>query len=387
MKPNPDRRTGWRARYVDSDTERTKWVTLPPDLTTRDQREDWAVRLSNRITKRRRELEDGAVRASGVTLEEAEAAFYRSLVKKRPRTLETYRDGTARFMKWAKQHRVRTCDDLTRRKLMAFRESLLAEAGSPFTFNKWLRPCKQMWGYWIDSEYCPKISLDDLKRVKLEKATAERRDFLIPAQLRKLLEAAERHDRDAPKPVTGFVLFLVLTGMRRGEAVSLEWGQVDFTTADHLGREVGNIHIPAAKAKTGKPRDVRLSVSPTLRQLLMTRKLHTGGRGKVWGLTVDEVRNAMERMRDNYGTPYFTFQALRRTTSTYLCNAPGVPCGGPYGAAEQLGHGLDVMRDHYAGRVSVSADVTTLDGAMGVEALATRIAGSTSFDAKKSKAP
>ena len=48
-------------------------------------REDYAVKLSERLGRRRRELEAGAVRATGTTLEEAEARFYSSLVKKRPR--------------------------------------------------------------------------------------------------------------------------------------------------------------------------------------------------------------------------------------------------------------------------------------------------------------
>jgi hypothetical protein len=120
----------------------------------------------------------------------------------------------------------------------------------------------------------------------------------------------------------------------------------------------------------------------------MAQRLKTGGRGSVWNLSVDEAVDALDRLRNHYGaSPEANYQSLRVTTSTYLANSHGVPCGGPYGAAEQLGHGLDVMRTHYAGRVSVPPSVTTLEAAMGIEEVARRIVermGSTTKLAKRS---
>jgi integrase len=272
---------------------------------------------------------------------------------------------------------------LTGGKLLAFRSTLIEEASSEYTFNRWLRPNKQMWAHWIDAEFCPVLKHKHVKAAKLLRVQARRRDFLNPPQLRKLLEATERHDLDNP-PIGPFVLFILLTGMRRGEGVSLAFDQIDFEAPDSTGRKVGLIYLPPEKTKTKKQRDVYLSVSPALRQLLRAQHLLTGGTGSVFGFTAGQVDTAMDRLRDKYGAPRaFSYQSLRRTASSFLCNAQGVPCGGPYGASEQLGHDLVVMRDHYAGRVSIPADCTSLESAMGVEDIAARIAGSSTFSKKR----
>ena len=183
----------WRVRYVDPDSGKRVRVTLDRTLRTKAMREDHAVKLSERNGKRRRELEDGAVRATGTTLEEAERRFYASLAKKRPATIATYGEGTRRFRQWAEANGVRTCDHLTRGRVVAFREWLLAEDVAPATFNKRLRAVKRQLSYWVDADLCPKLDHSDLKRLKQEEAPTELREFLRPAQVKRLLEASQRH--------------------------------------------------------------------------------------------------------------------------------------------------------------------------------------------------
>lgn len=395
MKPGG--RHWWRARYVDPDADgKTKKETLDRALTTREAREDWAVRKSQALARRRLELEGGAVRATGTTLAVAEARFYASLAKKSERTRETYQEGTAPFLAWAKQHRIATCDDLSRGRVIAFREDLLAEAGSPHTFNKKLRAVKRMLGYWIDADLCARLDHDDLRRVKQEDAPVERRDFLKPAQLRRLLEATERHDAatysmtrrekaegskaGTPRydPISAFTLFVLLTGMRLSEALDVTWKNVDLAALDHTGREVGEIYVRAADSKTKKARTVGLEVSPALRRLLIAQKLRTGGRGKVWPVTRDGAIKAMRRLRKTYGAPAeFTWQALRRTTSTFLVNSPGIYGGaGAYMAAKQLGHGVQIMQSNYSGLVrGIPVDARDLETSMQVADLCDAIIG------------
>jgi integrase len=278
---------------------------------------------------------------------------------------------------------VKTCDDLTVGKLMAFRTALNSEAQTAFTFNKWLRPCKQMWKFWIRSQYCPRLNRGDLEDIELQEAKAKRRNFLNPAQIRKLLASTERHDLEN-LPIGPFVLFILLTGMRRGEGVSLAWDEVDFQAINSSGDAVGRIYLPGAKTKTKKERDVFLDVSPAVFQLLRVLHQRTGGAGSVFGLTTHQVDSAMKRLRAHYGAPKaFDYQTLRRTASTFLCNAHGVPSGGPYGASEQLGHDLPIMKKHYTGRVSVPPDCTSLESAMEVADVANRIAGSSTFSKKR----
>ena len=250
--------TWWRVRYTDPDSGTTVRKTLDRTLKTKAMREDFAVKLSERLGRRRRELEAGAVRATGTTLEEAEARFYASLVKKRPKTLDTYREGTDRFLQWAKRSRVRTCDDLTKGCVMAFREWLLREDVSPHTFNKRLRAVKRMLSYLVDADLCPNLDHSHLRRVKQEQAATELREFLRPTQVKRLLEACERHDSEtfsmtrqekAGEAAKGgtprytaigpFALFVLLTGCRLSEALRLDWREVDLEAADHSGKAVG----------------------------------------------------------------------------------------------------------------------------------------------------
>src|SRR5690348_11842053 len=59
-RPDPERRIGWRAQYVDPDSGSTVRETVPAALTTAELREDWAVRKSKALALRRLELESGA---------------------------------------------------------------------------------------------------------------------------------------------------------------------------------------------------------------------------------------------------------------------------------------------------------------------------------------
>ena len=389
----------WRARYVEVEGENSgKRVrkTLDRTLTTRAAREDYAVKLSGRLGKRRQELEDGAVRATGTPLRAAEKRFYASLAKKRERTRETYREGTDRFLRWAEEHGIQTCDDLTRGRVIAFRESLLAEDVAAATFNKRLRATKTMLAYLVDADLMPKLDYSDLKRVKQEDAPTELREFLKPKKVKALLEACQEHDAvtytltrgekahglmrgQTPRytPIGGFALFILLTGVRLSEALRLNWKNVDLEAKDHSGKPVGQFQIRAADSKTGKPRTVKLGVSPMLRRLLVAQKLRTGGRGRVWpDMTQDVAKQSMKRLRANYRAPSeFTWQALRRTCSTYLVNSPGIfGAASAYQASKQLGHGVAVMEANYSGLVDgIDPSLRTLEAVLRIEDLADRI--------------
>ena len=408
LAPDERARQWWRARYVDPDNGRTVRKTLDRTLTTIAAREDYCVKLSERLGARRLELEHGAVRATGTPLRAAEKRFYASLAKKRERTRETYREGTDRFLRWAEEHGIQTCDDLTRGRVIAFREWLLAEDVAPATFNKWIRATKTMLAYWIDADLCPKLDHADLKRIKQEDAPTELRDFLTPAKVRKLLEACERHDAatyaltreekaegeaegSTPRyqPISGFALFVLLTGCRLNEAVGLDWRDVDLDALDHSGKATGQFQIRAAHSKTKKPRTVSLAVSPALRRLMAAQKLRTGGRGKVWDVTEDEAKGALKRLRKDYGAPAsFTWQALRRTCSTFLVNSPGIFGGASaYMAAKQLGHGVAVMERNYSGLVhGIDPSLRNLESVLGITEHATRIVKQVSAGSKRLRA-
>jgi len=106
-----------------------------------------------------------------------------------------------------------------------------------------------------------------------------------PTDLRRLLAAALRHDAatfvatreehaGATLPggtvrfpsVAPFAAFLLLTGCRLGEALSVRWADVDLDTLDSNRAEVGEFRLRASDVKTRRARVVDLEVSPALRK-------------------------------------------------------------------------------------------------------------------------
>jgi len=279
IRPNPERRIPWRARYADPDSAkatsrgtgepakkpgRMVYVTLPADVTTLEQREQWAVKKSAELAKRRLELSGGAPRATGTSLSDAIDRYFKAQPQLRPRTVEAYRAAAAKLTAWAKATRLRSADDLTRAKLMAFREVLISqpkqvsvaggkrgersdarERRSPGRVNSEMRKVRTVLGYLIDADLFPRLARDDLRRaLKRLPVTTERIEYMRAPELQQLLAAALRHDAElyaetraehagegrqrigsTPRydSMSAFVAFVLLTGCRFGEALALEW--------------------------------------------------------------------------------------------------------------------------------------------------------------------
>ena len=403
-------RTWFRVRYRDPDSGKITKKTLDRALRTRAQREDYAVKLSGRLGKRRLELEDGAVRATGTPFADAIQRYYAVHPKLRPKTVTAYRGGTDKLVRFARRHRIRTVDDLDRRKLMMFREQIVNEPkrysaargkrgakhtnGDPrsaYSVNRELSGVSTALRYLIDCDLFARLTTDDVRRCcKPLKATADRKKFLRPAQTKKLLAAALRHDADtfkatrtehrgeAPAGTTAkypaiapFVLYILLTGCRLGEALRQQWESIEL--------DDGNIHI-GTESKTSLPRDIDIAPSPALGGLLAAQRLRTGGRGSVvWGLTEGEAGAAMDRLRDEFGAPKsFTYQILRVTCQSYLASAASIYWAASiFLAARRGGHSVAVCEKHYAGAVkNISPEARTIESAMQIETEAAEVIAS-----------
>jgi len=417
IKPDRERRIGWRARFTDPDTGKARKVSLDTALTTVELREQWALRKSKQLAQRRLDLDAGATPASGLPLDAAVRRYYAAHPQLRPTTLRVYHDATDKLLAWAERFKVRTVDDLTRARLMQFREQLvnepkhsasrkgqrgqqrrLKQRRSPHTVNRELRAVRTVLGYLLDADFFANLTHEDLRRaLKRLSAPLDRQDYLKPKQLQKLLQAAQRHDakvftetRDehAGRRLAGgtarydsigpFVAFCLLTGMRFGEAIELDWKQVDVDALDGSGNKVGEVYVTSA-SKTSKARTVGLEVSPTLRRILAAQKLRTGGKGKVFGLTRGTAEAARKRLYECGAPDSFNWQILRVTCSTYLCNAGGIFRGASaYRSAKQLGHSVQVAEKHYAGLMrGISPDARTLEAAMQIEKQLTDLLTST----------
>lgn len=422
IKPDPARRTGWRARYQDPDSGKVAKETLDSALTTAELREDWAKRKSKAITERKRAITLGAPRATRKPLTEVLDEYFEVHDEKRlrPKTLRDYRAAANKLISWASTAKIRTADDLTKAKLRSFRDYLVNEpkqaskAGgkrgervarddtqrSPRSVNRELASLRAVFGWLYETDRLAHVRGDDLK-VAFKKLpnTVERIEFLQGPELRQLFRAALAHDSvrftetrvehlagkskgSTPRfeSVAPVVAVLLLSGMRLGEALTLEWSQVALDALDNDGLPVGEIRLTGA-TKTKRARTIDLAVSPALRTILAAMKEQSGNESHVLGgFTEDGAKAALERLRGDFGAPAkFTWQALRRTCGTFLTNAPGIfGAASAYRSARQLGHSVAVAEKHYLGLVrGIPATAKTLEAAMNIEAELNEIADAT----------
>ncbi|HEY6723816.1 MAG TPA: hypothetical protein VI197_07280 [Polyangiaceae bacterium] len=313
-----------------------------------------------------------------------------------------------------------SADDLTGPKLLAFRADLVREkrrvhvkggrrgelktteqARSPATVNQELRAIRTILGYLRKCGLLPRLTTDGLRDgLERLKVSHERVDYLKPHELRQLLAAAVRHDAARftetraehagliplgstwrYEPVAPFVACVLLSGMRRTEALTLEAKQVDLESFDNDGRVVGEIHLTGA-TKTKRARTLDLAVSPALRELLeATLK---SKRKRVFRLTKGTAAAAVKRLIAEYQAPEnFGWQMLRRTCGCFLTNAPGIfGAASAYRSAKQLGHSVLVAERHYVDVVrGIPREARTLEHAMQIEAEVQQI-----IDAAKARA-
>lgn len=170
--------------------------------------------------------------------------------------------------------------------------------------------------------------------------------------------------------------FLLATGVRIGEALAVDWGQVDLRNGvvDIAWRMVyikkqGVVRLPSTK--TGK--DVSLDLPSWAVTMLKRRKLMTGGRGSVFphptaGTWRDprEVGKQLRVVRGPAGYPWLTSHSLGRKTVATILDEGGATARE---IADQLNHARPSMtQDVYmARRRRTTNQAKILDAAFGAE--------------------
>jgi len=414
IRPNEKARTGWRARYVDPDLEKTVWETLDAALDTVELREDWAARKAKGLALRRLELMGGAPRAVGTGLATAMKRYFDDHPRLSEETLTLYRSATNKFLAWATKAGLESVDDLDKGKLVAFSAVLAKEPKrvckpggrrgerataktmrSAYTVNRELRSIGAALRYLRRLGFLPKLSSDDIKDgLQKLKAQPKRIEYLKPQELQQLLIAAVKHDAETfagtraeyagelPKgttlkyePIAPAIATALITGLRVSHLLALDWSDIDFDALDDNGKAVGEI-IPQGGSATKRTGLIGLEISPGLRRLLAAMKLKSGGRGKVFRLTEDEGKAALKRLTTKrnddgktltYGAPpASTWQTFRRTCGCYLTNAPGIfGSASAYRSAQQLGHSVQIAERYYVNVVrGIPKSARTVEAAM-----------------------
>lgn len=316
----------------------------------------------------------------------------------RPSTARTYGSAIAAFASWARAAEIGTVDKLTPRALSSFRADAIARPGrrkakgkgvgrkataetshrrSADGINCELRAVRTL-VEWMRRTGVVALSSDEIAdNLRPVDGEVTRPRPLRPAQLRQLLAACERHDLEH-EPVAALVITMLLAGLRLGEALRLDWADVD------LDEQL----IRVAPGKTKRERDVDLGVSPALAR--MFSGLRSRSSGLVFGWTQATALDARRRLIDEYGAPPFLWSTrhsragerspptLRSTCGCYLTCAPGIYGGASiYLAADRQGHSADVAQSNYLGALrqrrpgesnGIPTDATTLEAAMEIEA-------------------
>ncbi|MBD3162138.1 MAG: tyrosine-type recombinase/integrase [Candidatus Latescibacteria bacterium] len=410
----PSGNIGWRAKWKDPDTGRTEWVTLTEkDYPTERSRLRWVKIKSAEINTRKGAISAGAPRRKDVALDKAVEDYYR---RKKPelreKTITTYQYATSIFKQWAAERNLGSSLDLRPADLADLRTYVLSytrrkpvtggqrgqrrptgRKRAAYTTNRDLRTLRQVLNDWrrlgwllpvIDSDMIG----DQLKSIRNPRPVPT---FLRTRELKRIIDAAMRHDRDTFAmtrkekagigkpgttlryiPVSPFLLTILLTGLRLGEAEGLAWREVDLKHKE--------IVLQPDRVKTHHGRRIDLSVCPALLRILGALKLRAGEDEYVFDGTVplsnNLVKAAHRRLLSKFDSPKFTWQELRRTCGTYLTCAPGI-----YGAssvflsAKRLGHSVSVAEKHYLGAVTdIDPEARTIEAAMGIEDLLKKVA-------------
>jgi integrase len=206
-----------------------------------------------------------------------------------------------------------TLADIRPALIADFRDQLLKETTSrgsqrsPATARKYLALLSHVftvavkeWG-WIESNPVIKVTKPKEPRGRVR--------FLEDPERQALLEACRSSSNPYLYPV---VLLAISTGMRRGEIMSLKWGDIKF--ADGV--------IIIHESKNDERRSVPLATSAklALQRLSKIRRIDTGllFPSKQNPTKPIDLRKAWETARSDSGVKDFRFHDLRHCTASYL---------------------------------------------------------------------
>lgn len=305
------------------------------------------------------------------------------------RTAKTYGSSIKLFSEWATANGILEPNKLTPRALESLRAHLISmpkhgrakgkgkrgkseptnEPRSGDTINGNMRTLKTMLQNRRRAGCFPFLSMDDIAdSLRLVDVNHPRPDPLKPPRLQALLEACGEYDSQEREPIGFLVVVMLLTGMRLGEALRLDWADVDLY--EKVIRVVG-------RTKTKEERDIDLEVTPFLIKLLESKD----GTGKVFGFDEESARDARYRLIHTYKAPAFLWSTrnsvgearsaptLRSTCGCYLTCAPSLyKAASAYHSARRLGHSVAVAEKHYLNVMRRIPDTaTTLEAAMEIE--------------------
>lgn len=253
----------------------------------------------------------------------------RQTMNSRQATLDFYYYTCGKFLEWAEQHHsILKPTDITSAYVREYIASLIDKGRKDTTVWNNARALKTMFSFWCASDYMQvaiKFETPKLFKKKLPRLTAE--------QLETILRACNVRDR-------AIVSFKADTGVRRAEAISLNWIDVDMQTGLVMVRQ----------GKGGKDRTTVVGAKVRRYLLAYQRTLPVDWRSGVLFKTDEGTRftgNGMlaiyRRLRKKTGI-YCSPHAMRRTWTIL-----GLRAGMNVLHQQHMGGWEDrTMQDHYA---------------------------------------
>lgn len=209
-----------------------------------------------------------------------------------PATLEWYGHTAGRFLEWVERQGVTDPREVTARHVRAY---LAQIHGKDTTLHAHARAVRTLLRFWHREGYLPaavRFDMPKLARKRLPVLTAE--------QLTQIVKACNTRDR-------AIILFMADSGLRRSEAIRLDWSDVDMQTG-------------LVRVKQGKGRKDRSAVigATTRRALLAYRRTLTNRDGPLFQtrdgrrFASDGFIQVFRRIEKRTGI-HVTPHALRRT--------------------------------------------------------------------------
>jgi integrase len=212
----------------------------------------------------------------------------------------------------------------------------------------------------IDKNPCDSIEAAAWQKKKVDPFSLDEADLIIAHMLEKY-----------PQQVANFYEFQFFTGLRTGEAIGLDWREIDFRHKTILVKQAFVVN-DMTDTKTSKERTVSLNsraLAALKRQKAWTFMaqpqddsapwpvFHDPGTGKPWAYE----QNARKR----YWKPTLTALGIRyrrpyNTRHTYA--TVGLMAGvNPAYMAKQLGHGVDVFFKDYSSWINSKQDLSEME--------------------------
>lgn len=335
-------------------------------LTSAKTREIWCMKKHKSLQFIKQAVAAGAPTRPNVTLGEAIDEYLATL--KSPRTVAA--KSTALAALGAFLGRKRTMMSIDGPALAGWRMHVNRPASThaPRTRALFLAVTTALFRWSKNFNWLPQVSFDGLRTaLKREPLPTDPISLMSPSAVRALLRSAIAHDEAGNLEIAPLVLLVLLTGMRKGEAVHLAWENVDPDLS---------IRLASGHTKTKQGRIISMVESPTAKDLLQVLRMR-GSRTRVFPHL--DLRNveAVRRLHliPTFGAPAdFTWHALRRVCGSVLVNA-GIYSDGSslFKMARRQGHSVTVAEKHYLGSLDLPRDAKTIEAALGIEDLAQKI--------------